>query len=188
MMRRSLVALFSAGLALALAGCGSGGGLTLPPAEPAAPEVAQLDWVETYGPRGSRLVFRVERLEVRNEGWTAAVSVTNRTGTAFVLGGIEHPLDRAFGVMVFSTGDLRELEQRNRAGELPPVREASSFSPPLPGALAPGATWRSEISAGGSLPARAWVRVSFGPLVAVGAPPKGVEPRIVWITDHAYPL
>ncbi len=187
-MNRHLGALFLAGLTLALAGCGSSGETALPPAEPAAPEVAQLDWVETYGPPGSRLVFRVERLEVRNEGWTAAVSITNRTGVAFVLGGAEHPLAQAFGVMVFSTGDLRELEQRNRAGELPPVREASSFSPPLPGALAHGATWRSEISARGSLPARAWVRVSFGPLVAVGEPPTGVEPTIVWITDHAYPL
>ncbi len=187
-MGRHLLALFLAALTLALAGCGGGGELTLPPAEPAEPEVAPLDWVETYGPAGSQLVFRVERLEVRDEGWAAAVSVTNRTGVAFTVGGTESLLDRAFGVMVFSTGDLRELEQRSRAGELPPVREASSFEPPLPGALAPGATWSGEISARGSLPARAWVRVSFGAFVAVGTPPQGIEPRIVWITDHAYPL
>ena len=55
-------------------------------------------------------------------------------------------------------------------------------------ALAPGATWSGEISARGSLPARAWVRLSFGAFVAVGDPPEGVEPRVVWITDHAYPL
>ncbi len=187
-MGRPFLALCLAGLALALAGCGGGGGSPLVPAEPARPEVAPLGWVEAYGPPGFGLVFRVERLEVRDEGWTAAVSVTNRTGAAFAVGGSARLLDRAFGVMVFSTGDLRELEQRNRAGELPPVREASTFKPPLPGVLAPGVTWSGEISARGSLPARAWVRVSFGPFVAVGEPPEGIEPRIVWITDHAYPL
>lgn len=187
-MGRSLVALSLAGLTLALAGCGGGVEPALPPAEPAAPEVAPLDWVETYGPAGSQLVFRVERLEVLHEGWAATVSVTNGTGVAFDVGGRERPLDRVFGVMLFSTGDLRELEQRNRAGELPPVRAASRFEPPLPGRLAPGATWSGEISARGSLPARAWVRLSFGAFVAAGDPPDGVEPRIVWITDHAYPL
>ena len=187
-MGRHVVGLLLAGLTLVLAGCGGGGEPALPLAEPAAPEIAPLDWVETYGPAGNQLVFRVERLEVRDEGWAATVSVTNRTGIPFGVGGPERPLDRAFGVMVFSTGDLRELEQRNRAGELPPVREASTFEPPLPGVLAPGATWRGEISARGSLPARAWVRLSFGAFVAVGKPPQGVEPKVVWITDHAYPL
>jgi hypothetical protein len=175
-------------LSASLAGCAGGTDQALPLAEAAAPELAPLGWTEAYGPPGARLVFRVQRLEVRREAWSATVSVTNKTGIGFEVGGRDSLLDRRFGVMLFQTGDLRELEQRNRAGELPPVRPAASYVPALPEVLAPGATWRGVISAAGSLPARSWVRLSFGTFVAVGEPPKGLEPRVVWITDHAYPL
>jgi hypothetical protein len=54
--------------------------------------------------------------------------------------------------------------------------------------LAPKQTWRATISAPGSLADGAYVRVSFGPLVAKGDPPDGMEPRVVWITDRSYRL
>ena len=52
----------------------------------------------------------------------------------------------------------------------------------------PGDGWRGTISAPGSLASGRWVRVVFGPLVAVGDPPDDMRSRFVWITDHAYRL
>ena len=77
-------------------------------------------------------------------------------------------LDRAFGLMLFRTGETRELERRNRNGTLPATRPAVRYEPSLPKILEPGASWKGTISAPGSLVARSWVRVVFGTLVAVG--------------------
>ena len=40
----------------------------------------------------------------------------------------------------------------------------------------------------GALAGGLWVRLSFGPLVAVGEPPQGAAAEVVWFTDHAYRL
>lgn len=162
-----------------------------PPAErsvAAAPQVADLSWRETYGPAGSRLIFEVERLQVLRTGWRASLAVTNETSVSYALGDPAATIDRAFGLMLFSTGDAAEFERRNANLTLPSTRPAVRYKPSLPPILEPGASWRGTISARGSLVAGSWVRVVFGTLVAVGAANDEADPRIVWITDHAYRL
>lgn len=156
--------------------------------EAAAPQTAHLYWHETYGPSGQKLVFEVERLEVLEDGWRAELKLTNRTSVAYEVGDPRASLDRAFGLMLFTTGDLAELERRNREGALPATRPATAFRPSLPKILEPGSSWQGTISAPGALVAGSWVRVVFGTLVAVGSTGDLLDETVVWITDHAYRL
>ncbi len=151
----------------------------------APPRSAAIDWRETYGQQADRLVFKVERLEVHDDGWQAAVAVTNDSSVAFK---ISRPADRTFGLMVFGSGDHAELDRLNKDGALPSLRPARELDPPLPAVLAPGETWSGTMSAPGALPQGRWVRVVFGVFEAAGKPPEGLQPRISWITDSAYEL
>ena len=188
-MRRRPPVLAAAAAVLALAGCGgSGEQRRLPDAVPAPPQRAELGWVESYGEEGARMTFRVDELEVLEDGWRASIAITNGTAVGYALGERDRSLDRRFGLMLFATGDARELEQRNRAGELPAIREAVGYDPPLPAVLGPGETWAGTISAPGSLAAGLWARVVFGALAPVGESPEGLPGVLVWITDHAYRL
>jgi hypothetical protein len=188
-MPRALAVLAVSALALGLvAGCGGDDSEPLPQAVPAPPQRADLGWEESYGEPGARMVFRVRELEVVPDGWRAAISITNDTKVRYAVGDPKASLDRRFGLMLFPTGDVRELEQRNRAGELPEIRAAEEYEPPLPLVLEPGATWTGTISARGSLPAGLYARVVFGALVPVGESPEGLPDVLVWITDHAHRL
>ena len=158
------------------------------PSVAASPQTAELHWRETYGDPGDQLVFRVERLQVLEEGWRAWLVLTNHTSVSYEVGDPEATLDRAFGLMLFKTGEAHELEHRNRNGLLPAIRPAVRYDPSLPKILEPGVSWKGQISAPGALVARSWVRVVFGTLVAVGTPKDGLDDRVVWITDHAYQL
>ena len=173
--------------ALLAAGCSSEA-RPVPPARAAPPQRAELDWVERYGKGGPRIVFGVERFEVLENGWRAEISLSNRTSVRYSVGDPRSSLDRRWGLMLFQTGELRQLEQLNRAGELPPVRKADVFRPPLPLVLEPGETWQGAIAAPGALAAGRWVRVVFGTLVPIGQPPPGFAEQLIWITDHAYQL
>ena len=153
-------------------------------AQRAPPQVAQLDWVEPYEGKTGRIVFGVSRFEVLADGWRAEISITNRTTTRYSIGDRQASIDRVFGLMLFRTGDLRELEQLNRARELPAARRADRFQPALPLVLRPRQTWKGTISAHGALAAGRWVRVVFGPLVPIAED----EQWLIWITDHAYLL
>ncbi|GIU94419.1 MAG: hypothetical protein KatS3mg012_0876 [Gaiellaceae bacterium] len=155
---------------------------------PAPPQRGELDWRESYGPSGQQLVFRVEWLEVTRDGWAARIGLENRTSVAYSVGDPRATLDRAFGLMLFSSGELAELERRNAEGNLPRVRAAQDYEPELPAVLEPGAAWEGTISAPGALAAGAWARVVFGALTAVGKVPEGLEEQVVWITDSAYRL
>lgn len=185
-MRRALPAVL-AWLAVLLAGCGGDEASELEAANPAQPQRATLGWSESYGEPGARIVFRVDSFAVIDEGWRAAIAVENDSSARYAVG-TGSSLDRAFGLMLFPNGDLRELERLNRAGELPPIRAARTFVPPLPEVLEPGGRWQGTISARGSLPAGAWVRLVFGAFEAIGEPPEGLEEQVVWITDHAHRL
>jgi hypothetical protein len=175
-------------LTIALAGCGD----TVeerPRPEPRAapPQRAELAWRESYPAGGrERLVFAVDTIEVTKNGWTARVAVTNDTGVPFAAR--PSPGASSYGVMLFATGDLGELEDAASEGRLPAVREAAQIDPAPPRVLAPGVTWRARFTSPGTLPAASHVRVVFGPLLAQGEPPEEMEERVVWITDRSYRL
>lgn len=171
---------------LLLAGCGGAEPESIAPARSAEPQQARLGWRESYPATGERLVFEVDALDVRPNGWSVEVAVTNRTTIAFELGGTA--ADLGYGVMLFGTGDLEELERAAEAGALPAVRRAETIDPKPPRRLAPGATWRATLSAPGALAAGSWLRVTFGPIVAASDPPEGMERVVFWITDLAHRL
>jgi hypothetical protein len=179
-MRRPLIL----AAVLVMTGCGGAQPEPLGPARAAEPQQVALGWRESYPPSGERLVFTVEKLVVSDEGWSADVSVTNKTRIAFDTGG--DTAASTYGLMLFATGDLGELEDAAGANRLPAVRQARTIEPALPELLRPNETWSATLSAPGSLADGSWVRVSFGPLRAEGDPPPEMEPVVVWITDSAY--
>jgi hypothetical protein len=165
----------------------SGGETSLETSVAAGPQSADLAWRETYGPAGEQLVFTVDRLDVTETGWTARIGIENDSSVGWELAPGATP-EGSFGLQLFETGDVDELEERNRSGTLPAVRAATAYEPELPPLLEPGASWEGEISARGALVAGSWARVVFGTLVAVGKPPEELDEMLVWITDHAYEL
>jgi hypothetical protein len=154
----------------------------------AGPQRATLGWKEAFGPSDEQLVFSVYSLHVLPGGWRARVGLENGTSVSYEVGGPSLTLDPSFGLMLFSSGEVAELEEQNANGTLPSVRPAVRFQPSLPTILEPGASWSGTISAPGALVADSWVRVVFGALVSVGKPPEDVAEHVVWITDSAYHL
>jgi hypothetical protein len=179
--RRALLALAAA---LLLAGCSSGGTSSLP-SGPAPPQRATLGWVERFPADGPALVFTAHSFEVTATGWKAELALENGTSIPWKL--VETPVP-SFGVMLFTSDDVAEVESRSRDDDLPGLRAARSFEPRLPASLAPGAAWHGMIAAPGSLAAGLYVRIVFGQLVAVGDAPKDMPTQFSWITDHAYRL
>ena len=180
-----------AGLAIlvaAAAGCGGEEAPQTLPTEAAPPQRAELGWEEQLPETGAALVFRVHRFAVTSDGWEAEVEVENRTEIAWRLPGAVDAVPTSFGVMLFTSDELDEVEERSREGDLPGLREAESYEPGLPARLAPGADWRGVIAARGSLAAGLYVRLVLGPFVAVGDPPEGMQAGFSWITDHAHRL
>ncbi len=171
---------------LLLAGCGSPELESLRTNRAAEPQRAELDWRESYPGLGERLIFVVHTLEVTKTGWSADIAVTNSTRIPFELGAAPEPL--AFGLTLFANDDLAQLEEASKNGRLPPPRLAARFDPAPPDVLAPNRTWRTTMSAPGSLADGAFVRVSFGWLVAKGDPPEDMIPRVHWTTDRSYRL
>jgi hypothetical protein len=183
-VRRSLILSL---VALAVAGCGSSH-LAVPTTVKAPPQTARLAWEEPYPANGAVLVFGVSSFTVTRDGWTADVSVENRSQVGWEVGDPRRAAERAFGVLLFPNDDLDELDRRNRNGDLPAIRPATSFRPALPPVLQPGKTWKGTIAAPGALAGGLWVRLSFGTFASVGKPPDGAQPQVVWFTDHAHQL
>lgn len=154
----------------------------------ASPQTAPLGWRERYGSTSHDLVFTVDRMQVLRDGWKARIGIANHTSNAYDLGDSRASLDSSFGVMLFPSNSESELDDRNRKGTLPPVREATRFEPSLPKVLESGQTWQGTISAPGALAARSWVRFVFGPLLVIGKPASGTPSTVVWITDHTHQL
>jgi len=186
-VQRPVAVLVVLAAVLGASGCTSSGA---PPVIPSAapPQAVELAWDERSPETGPALVFRVRRFAVTDDGWESDVEIDNRTGISWSLGDDPVAVEQSFGIMLFATGGMDELEQRNQGGNLPGLRAAQRFEPALPGRLEPGASWRGTISAPGTLAAGRWVRVVFGPLEAIGDPPNGMPARFVWITDHAHRL
>jgi hypothetical protein len=175
-------------VAMLVAGCGGDETPTPLPTEAAPPQAAELGWTEQFPKTGDALVFHVHRFAVTKNGWEADVEVENRTDIPWRLPGAVDAVPTSFGVMLFRTDDLDEVESRSADGDLPGLREASTYTPRLPARLAPGARWRGTIAAPGSLAAGLYLRLVLGPFVAVGDPPDGMERAFSWITDHAHRL
>jgi hypothetical protein len=182
--RRLIASVLAAGL---VAGCGSSEKPAPLPTR-AAPQQAELGWDEQLPETGAALVFRAHRFEVTESGWEADIEVENRTKIAWRVAGPGTGIARSFGVMLFPTDELEDLERRSRDGELPGIRAAQRFTPELPARLAPGARWRGTIAAPGPLAAGLYLRIVYGPFVAAGDPPEGMQPGFSWITDHAHRL
>jgi hypothetical protein len=170
--------------ALLLAGCGPTETEPVQQARQAEPQRAELGWRERYPPTGPGLRFAVDTLVVYRDGWSVEVAVTNDTGISFEV----DPNRRQFGLMLFDTASLEELEQASRNGSLPAPRLAARLQPDPPEVLGPGETWRATISAPGALADESWVRVVFGPFSALDDPPEGMEPVVSWITDRSHRL
>ncbi len=153
----------------------------------AGPQKADLEWRETYGSPGEKIIFTVDSLEVTRTGWRARVGVQNKSSVAWELDPGATP-DGTFGLRLFKTGDPDELEERNKGGTLPAVRTATLYKPEPPKFLEPNASWKGEMSAKGALVADSWVRVVFGTLIAVGKSPDELGDVVVWITDDTYRL
>jgi len=189
MLRRLAAALLLALAAAGAAGCATTGTAeSVPAAVKAPPQTARLGWEEPYPAEKPALVFGVSSFTVTPGGWTADISVENRSQVGWEVGAPRLAADRAFGVLLFPNDDLDELERRNKSGDLPAIRQATIYNPALPPVLRPGKTWRGTISAPGALAGGLWARLSFGPFVSVGEPPEGAAPQVVWFTDHAYHL
>ena len=171
-------------VAASLAGCGSGTTPPLPPG-PAPPQRAALGWDEHFPADGPSLVFSADAFEVTPTGWRAEIGLENDTATTWSL--VESPTT-SFGVMLFTSDEVAEVEARNRDGDLPGLRAAQTFEPPLPGTLPPGRSWHGTIAARGKLAAGLYVRIVFGQLVAEGERPDGMPAQVTWITDNAYLL
>src|ERR671915_120704 len=71
-----------------------------PASKPAGPQLADLGWRETYGPRGQQIVFVVDSLEVTEGGWRARLGLENSTSVAYEVGDPRATLDRSFGLML----------------------------------------------------------------------------------------
>ena len=191
-MRRAVAAsLLLTVAAVTLTGCGaSGTPVSVPATVRAPPQTARLGWEEAYPVEGATaaLVFGVSSFTVTRNGWAADISVENRSRVGWEVGDPRRAIERAFGVLLFPNDDLDELERRNRSGDLPAIRPATSYSPALPLVLRPGKTWKGTIAAPGALAGGLWVRLSFGTFASVGRPPEGAASPVVWFTDHAHQL
>lgn len=181
-----VVLLLATTLALVASGC-SEGSKPFEPVAAAPPQSAEVAWTESFPEAGPALIFRVGTVRIRPDRWEADISIENQTDRPYEIPSAASA-KRLFGVMIFEDDDLGELERRSKAGELPTTRAAQSALPELPAVLAPGQRWTGTIAAAGSLPAGQWMRVVFGPLAVEGKVPSGVEPEVIWITDHAYRL
>lgn len=169
------------------AGCGSDEAAP-PPARAAPPQRAELGWTERSPAKGPGLVFRTRWFEVTETGWEADVEIENRTAITWEVGADRLAVGQSFGIMLFATGELDEVERRGRDSDLPGLRPAQRFVPALPARLAPRAHWRGVISAPGTLASGRYVRVVYGPLIALGDAPNGMPSQFVWITDNTYRL
>ena len=125
-------------VAVLLSGCGGDETPTPLPTEAAPPQAAELGWTERLPQTGDALVFRVYRFAVTKNGWEADVEVENRTDIPWRLPGAVDAVPTSFGVMLFRTDDLDEVERRSADGDLPGLRAASTYTPRLPAAARAG--------------------------------------------------
>jgi hypothetical protein len=166
-------------VAIALAGCSGIERPTLAP--PAEPRSIELGWVERDA--SSRFTFRVERLTVGEDGWQAAIEVSNGSNSPYRLG------RGSVGLAVFDTTSRAEvLRLTDDLTRAPPILRPVRETPQPPGVLGPGASWASRIAGSEILRAGSVVRVSFGPYSRVGVRDITGGADVLWVTRHAVRL
>ncbi len=190
MRRGLLLAPLLAAAAIGMAGCGTvSDATTVPMTLAAPPQTAELDWLEPFPATAPALVFGVESFTVTEDGWSADISIDNRSDVGWKIVDRNDQSALDFGLLLFPNNDQDEFEHKVNALDVPATREATSYKPALPVVLEQGAIWRGTMSAPGALPGGLWVRFVFGPFSSVGEAPKGLPTSaITWYTDHAYHL
>ena len=189
MRRGLLLAPLLIGAALALAGCSTTGDPAAVPVRLAAPpQTAQLDWLEPFPAEKPALVFGVASFRVTDNGWSADISVANRSEVGWKIVERNDQAALQFGLMLFPNGDQDEFEHLSTLQHTRATRPATSYTPALPVSSNQGARGGNDLRARRA-PWRSLGQVCFRPFSSVGEPPKGVPASaITWYTDHAYHL
>jgi hypothetical protein len=159
-----------------VAGCSGIDRPTLAP--PAEPRTIELGWVERSALTG--FTYRVERLSIDEDGWRAAVEVTNGSASAYRLG------RGSVGLVLLDTASRAEVRAlSDDLTRAPPALTPTRSVPEPPPVLGPGATWEAEIAGSEVLRAGSVVRVLFGPYSRVGARDVTASGTVLWVTEHA---
>ena len=137
------------------------------PSRAAAPRTIQLDWREVANLEAGQIVFEVERLVIRDRGWTVVASIENRTSVTYL---VTRPHVR---------GGTKTGLVLGRA-----TLVANRFEPALPRVFEPGRRWKGRFSGTRRLPADRLARVSFGLFFNGASRPAYFR----WITDHSVSL
>jgi hypothetical protein len=165
-------------VALLVAGCGPPGPELAPPAKTGT---LDLGWVERD--HKDNFTFRVERLVIGDNGWSAKVSVRNGSQTPFRL------QEGSVGLVLLDTRTMAELNRLT--GDLahtPPVLKPDRLRPPPPSVLGPGASWTGTIIGTEVLRRGSFVRVLFGPYSSAGERFRSEATEFFWVTDHSVRL
>src|SRR5690349_1459178 len=111
MRRRLLLAPLVAAVALGLAGCGvTGETATVPVRLAAPPQTARLGWLEPFPAQSPALVFGVASFAVTAEGWSAKLSVENRSDIGWKIVDRNDAAALDFGLLLFPNGDQKQFE------------------------------------------------------------------------------
>jgi hypothetical protein len=155
---------------LVAAGCGSSTEAT----SPARPQTSALNWVETAGRPGERLVIRVTSLTLGLRRWSVRASITNDTSAQLFIGKPHSHESGAFGLLTATAASTGLT--------------ATRYAPPLPSALRPGETWNGRFGGSGTVGEGRPVRVVFGTFWAYGGVRVGGWRRVMFrlVTDHAF--
>ena len=190
MRRGLLLAPLLAAAALGLAGCGTAGdGTTVPTTLAAPPQTAKLDWLEPFPATAPALVFGVASFAVTEHGWSADISIDNRSdvGWKIVDRNDQTALTSACccsrtTIRTSSSTRSTPSTSRRRGPRRATSRRSRSCS-----SRAPRGGGRCRRPA--RSPAASGCRFVFGPFSSVGEAPKGLPTAaITWYTDHAYHL
>jgi hypothetical protein len=127
----------------------------------------------------------VQRLVLRRAGWRVYASIANHTGAAVQVSRPHHQNQVQFGVGVFETNRLEEVERRVEAGAVHNNALAERVDPPLPHALQAGERWRGSFSGRGRFPRGRYVRIEFGRFTFPGTVPRGHVARFFCVTGDA---
>ena len=178
MVVRVVAAPIVCGFALAVLGCGG----DRREVEPARARVVLLNWRETDGKPGERLIMRVASITVRARGWSVRASLTNDTAAPLFIGR-PHTDERA-------TFGLVPAASTRQRGPVPTGLLATKYSPPPPRILDPGEGWRGTFSGRGVVRDGTRVRIAFGTFWAYGGVRAAGRRHMLFrvFTDHAVTL